>query len=75
MFPLLIHVYRLHEESPSSLELDEEGEDCASSNWTLPAAEFHGLWDSLVFDVDIKNNVSVGYCRLRVLHVWGIRFH
>lgn len=63
MFPLLIHVYRLHEESPSSLELDEEGEDCASSNWTLPAAEFHGLWDSLVFDVDIKNNVSL-YSRL-----------
>ena len=25
----------------------------------LFAAEFHGLWDSLVYDADVKQNVSV----------------
>lgn len=76
--PLMLHVYRLYEDGPVAEELEEEGDDCASSNWTLPASqlaprhapvtachmllvlaeEFHGLWDSLIFDIDIKQNVS-----------------
>ncbi|KAL1130699.1 hypothetical protein AAG570_011940 [Ranatra chinensis] len=29
----------------------------AAYYWTLPCAQFHGLWDSLVFDSDIKDRL------------------
>nr|QIC49979.1 putative pachytene checkpoint protein 2 [Actinia equina] len=49
---LAIHVFQLHEDGPASEELEEE--ISAASHWLLPSAEFNGLWDSLVFDSDVK---------------------
>ena len=55
-----IHVYCLSDEGPSQEELDEE--DLAAANhWMLPSTDFHGLWDSLVFDSHIKAEVLYKY--------------
>ena len=53
-----IHVYQLHTEGPAQEDLEEEGDLAAASHWLLPATPFHGLWDSLVFDADIKTGVN-----------------
>ncbi|XP_063670551.1 pachytene checkpoint protein 2 homolog isoform X2 [Pan troglodytes] len=49
---------QLNEDGPSSENLEEETENLIASNhWVLPAAEFHGLWDSLVYDVEVKSHL------------------
>ncbi|NP_001405553.1 pachytene checkpoint protein 2 homolog isoform 4 [Mus musculus] len=55
---IALHIFQLNEEGPSSENLDEETENIiAASHWVLPAAEFHGLWDSLVYDVEVKSHL------------------
>ncbi len=50
-------MYQLNSDSPGQEELDDE--DLAAANhWVLPSTEFHGLWDSLIFDSSIKSHVS-----------------
>ena len=57
-----VHVYQLQPEGPSHEELDDEqGDLAAASHWMLPAVQFHGLWDSLVFDSSIKSGVRQTY--------------
>nr|XP_020670633.1 pachytene checkpoint protein 2 homolog isoform X2 [Pogona vitticeps] len=52
---LSIHIFHLNEEGPRAENLDEEDEAIVAANhWVLPAVEFHGLWDSLVYDAQIK---------------------
>ncbi|KAF4798276.1 thyroid hormone receptor interactor 13 [Turdus rufiventris] len=54
---LCIHIFHLNEEGPTSENLEEENEDItAAHHWVLPAAEFHGLWESLIYDTDVKSN-------------------
>ncbi|XP_053449653.1 pachytene checkpoint protein 2 homolog isoform X2 [Nycticebus coucang] len=53
-----LHVFQLNEDGPSSENLEEETENIIAANhWVLPAAEFHGLWDSLVYDVHVKSHL------------------
>ncbi|KFP33020.1 Pachytene checkpoint protein 2 [Colius striatus] len=55
---LSLHIFHLNEEGPSSENLEEENEDIiAASHWVLPAAEFHGLWESLVYDTEVKSHL------------------
>uniref|UniRef100_A0A8P0TPN8 Pachytene checkpoint protein 2 homolog n=1 Tax=Canis lupus familiaris TaxID=9615 RepID=A0A8P0TPN8_CANLF len=55
---IALHVFQLNEGGPSSETLEEETENItAASHWVLPAAEFHGLWDSLVYDVEVKSHL------------------
>ncbi|KAH0521528.1 Pachytene checkpoint protein 2-like protein [Microtus ochrogaster] len=55
---IALHIFQLNEDGPTSENLDEETENIiAASNWVLPAAEFHGLWDSLVYDVEVKSHL------------------
>lgn len=54
---LVLHVYTLNEGGPATEELDDE-DLAAANNWLLPAAEFNGIWESLIFDSDIKSQVS-----------------
>ncbi|XP_020894104.1 pachytene checkpoint protein 2 homolog [Exaiptasia diaphana] len=49
---LAIHVFQLHEDGPASEELEEE--ISAANHWLLPSIEFDGLWDSLIFDSEVK---------------------
>uniref|UniRef100_A0A7N9IC68 Pachytene checkpoint protein 2 homolog n=1 Tax=Macaca fascicularis TaxID=9541 RepID=A0A7N9IC68_MACFA len=53
-----LHIFQLNEDGPSSENLEEETENIIAANhWVLPAAEFHGLWDSLVYDVEVKSHL------------------
>ncbi|XP_055991049.1 pachytene checkpoint protein 2 homolog isoform X1 [Sorex fumeus] len=53
-----LHIFQLNEDGPSSENLEEEAENIVAANhWVLPAAEFHGLWDSLVYDAEVKSHL------------------
>lgn len=59
-----VHLTRLCDDgaTTSDLEMGEEGgevqsETPACQQYTLPAREFHGIWESLVFDSDIKDTM------------------
>ena len=53
---LELHVFQLHSDGPAEEELDDE--DLAAANhWLLPATDFSGLWESLIFDSKIKQQV------------------
>ncbi|XP_071306309.1 pachytene checkpoint protein 2 homolog isoform X1 [Agelaius tricolor] len=55
---LSLHVFHLNEEGPTSENLEEENDDItAAHHWVLPAAEFHGLWESLIYDTEVKSNL------------------
>ncbi|XP_048773297.2 pachytene checkpoint protein 2 homolog [Ostrea edulis] len=54
---LMLHVYRLNEDGPGTEELDDEEDMAAAHHWLLPALDFNGLWDSLVYDEDIKKGL------------------
>ncbi|KAL4690818.1 hypothetical protein H8959_013779 [Pygathrix nigripes] len=57
-----LHIFQLNEDGPSSENLEEETENIIAANhWVLPAAEFHGLWDSLVYDVEVKSHLFFFY--------------
>lgn len=41
---------------------DSDAESVTTSNhWMLPNAEFHGLWESLIYDEGIKENVNLSF--------------
>ncbi|XP_065827691.1 pachytene checkpoint protein 2 homolog isoform X2 [Oscarella lobularis] len=55
------YVFGLNESMPSSDDLvlscnkEEEEEDMTvATHWRLPCSEFHGLWESLVYDSSVK---------------------
>uniref|UniRef100_A0A674CM05 Pachytene checkpoint protein 2 homolog n=1 Tax=Salmo trutta TaxID=8032 RepID=A0A674CM05_SALTR len=50
---LSIHIFTLNDDGPSTLNLEEE-ELSAANHWLLPAAEFHGIWESLVYESGVK---------------------
>ncbi|XP_042329529.1 pachytene checkpoint protein 2 homolog [Sceloporus undulatus] len=55
---LSIHIFHLNEEGPSAENLEAEDEDIVAANhWVLPTVEFHGLWDSLIYESQIKSNL------------------
>lgn len=47
-----IHVFQLHDDGPATEELEED--IAAANHWLLPSEDFHGIWDSLIFDSDVK---------------------
>jgi len=53
-----IYVYQLHDGREETEQLDSEDEVTAASHWLLPSTHFDGLWESLIYDDNIKNNVS-----------------
>ncbi|KAG9337770.1 hypothetical protein JZ751_028268 [Albula glossodonta] len=54
---LSIHIFTLNDEGPSTLNLEEEEELSAANHWLLPAAEFHGVWESLVYEDGLKTQL------------------
>ncbi|UYV70733.1 TRIP13 [Cordylochernes scorpioides] len=54
---LELHVYREHHDGPGCEDLGEEEEITAATHWLLPSQDFHGLWDSLVMDSEIKSQL------------------
>ncbi|KAI5611992.1 pachytene checkpoint protein 2-like isoform X1 [Silurus asotus] len=57
MSQLCIHIFSLNDDGPSTLNLDEEEALSAANHWLLPAAEFHGIWESLVYEEGIKTQL------------------
>lgn len=55
---LSIHIFHLNEEGPSAENLEAEDENIVAANhWVLPTVEFHGLWESLIYDAKIKSDL------------------
>ncbi|KAJ8290716.1 hypothetical protein GJAV_G00016660 [Gymnothorax javanicus] len=54
---LSVHIFSLNDEGPSILNLEEEEDLSAANHWLLPAAEFHGIWESLVYEDGIKTQL------------------
>uniref|UniRef100_A0A672Z608 Pachytene checkpoint protein 2 homolog n=2 Tax=Sphaeramia orbicularis TaxID=375764 RepID=A0A672Z608_9TELE len=52
-----VHIFTLSEESPSTLSLEDDEELSAANHWLLPAAEFHGIWESLVYENGLKTQL------------------
>ncbi|KAL2634595.1 hypothetical protein R1flu_006074 [Riccia fluitans] len=53
---LQVHVYQLNEGGPAE---ELEGNDTIPSfhEWMLPAREFHGLWESLIYESALKQHL------------------
>ncbi|KAK3085404.1 hypothetical protein FSP39_002835 [Pinctada imbricata] len=51
-----LHVFQLQNDGPGTEELDDE-DLAAASHWILPAGEFSGIWESLVFDDEVKHRL------------------
>ncbi|KAI3360466.1 hypothetical protein L3Q82_002362 [Scortum barcoo] len=54
---LSVHIFTLNEDGPSTLSLEEDEELSAANHWLLPAAEFHGIWESLVYESGVKTQL------------------
>ncbi|XP_067365939.1 pachytene checkpoint protein 2 homolog isoform X2 [Channa argus] len=52
-----IHIFTLNEDGPSMLSLEEDEELSAANHWLLPADEFHGIWESLVYENGVKTQL------------------
>jgi hypothetical protein len=57
------YVYRLDLEG-QQVEVMEgsdgvDDEISAASHWILPSVDFHGLWENLIYDPAIKENVNL----------------
>ncbi|CAJ1062110.1 pachytene checkpoint protein 2 homolog [Xyrichtys novacula] len=52
-----IHIFTLNEDAPSTLSLEDDEELSAANHWLLPAAEFHGIWESLVYESGVKTQL------------------
>ncbi|KAL0483938.1 pachytene checkpoint protein TRIP13 [Acrasis kona] len=54
---LRVTVYQLNDEGGAEEMADEAEEIPACKQWILPSTDFNGLWNSLVFEDDIKSNL------------------
>lgn len=53
-------VYKLHHSGPFLDNLDCDGNDqVLSTSWILPSNDFHGLWENLIYDFNIKKKVCL----------------
>ncbi|CAA7404841.1 unnamed protein product [Spirodela intermedia] len=52
----VVHVYQLSEEGPGE-ELSGDGVLASFNEWMLPAKEFDGLWESLVYETGLKQRL------------------
>uniref|UniRef100_A0A668A397 Pachytene checkpoint protein 2 homolog n=1 Tax=Myripristis murdjan TaxID=586833 RepID=A0A668A397_9TELE len=52
-----IHIFTLSDDCPSMLSLEEDEELSAANHWLLPATEFHGIWESLVYESAVKTQL------------------
>ncbi|GMH01241.1 hypothetical protein Nepgr_003080 [Nepenthes gracilis] len=51
-----VHVYQLSEEGPCE-ELGGDGQFSSFNEWNLPAKEFDGMWDSLIYESGLKQRL------------------
>uniref|UniRef100_A0A1B6FQZ4 AAA+ ATPase domain-containing protein n=2 Tax=Proconiini TaxID=565685 RepID=A0A1B6FQZ4_9HEMI len=55
------HVYRMNREGAQleCIDVGDSGEEDqpVAHHWILPSSDFHGLWESLVYDCGVKENL------------------
>lgn len=62
-----MYVYRLNIDGASEEYTDESEESVSScSQWVLPSKDFDGLWENLIYDIDIKQSL-IQYCSTALL--------
>ncbi|XP_055640110.1 pachytene checkpoint protein 2 homolog [Toxorhynchites rutilus septentrionalis] len=55
---LCLYTYLLSEGTGEEETVQQDGDEVQVSNhWLLPAREFHGLWESLIYEDDLKENL------------------
>ncbi|XP_073125283.1 pachytene checkpoint protein 2 homolog isoform X2 [Henckelia pumila] len=52
----VIHVFQLSEEGPCE-EFNNDGQLASFNEWILPAKEFDGLWESLIYESGLKQRL------------------
>lgn len=52
----VIHVFQLSEEGPCE-ELNADGQLSSFNEWILPAKEFDGMWESLIYESGLKQRL------------------
>ncbi|KAJ4972541.1 hypothetical protein NE237_005715 [Protea cynaroides] len=52
----VVHVFQLSEEGPGE-ESSGDGQLSSFNEWILPAKEFDGMWESLIFEVGLKQRL------------------
>lgn len=52
----VVHVFQLSEEGPCE-ELSGDGQHSTFNEWILPAKEFDGMWDSLIYESGLKQRL------------------
>ncbi|XP_012256523.1 pachytene checkpoint protein 2 homolog isoform X2 [Athalia rosae] len=56
-----LHVYRLHEDEPATETIHDNDNNSdelpVATHWVLPSSDFKGLWESLYYDSDLKENL------------------
>lgn len=52
----VVHVYQLSEEGPCE-ELQGDGQPSSFNEWVLPAKEFDGMWESLIYESGLKQRL------------------
>lgn len=61
-------VYQMCKDSPQIDSVDEDSEEVpASLNWTLPNVEFEGLWESLIYEQGLKEEL-ISYVKTTLLY-------
>lgn len=53
----VIHVFKLTTEGPMDENAGLDAEIATCQQTQLPSRQLHGLWDSLIFDANVKSNV------------------
>ena len=57
MDKLDIYVYQLHDSHKEMEQLDSDDEAVAACHWLLPTVQFDGIWESLIYDGNVKTSV------------------
>ncbi|XP_051136458.1 pachytene checkpoint protein 2 homolog isoform X2 [Andrographis paniculata] len=52
----VVHVFQLSEEGPCE-DLSSDGQLASFNEWILPAKEFDGMWESLIYDSGLKQRL------------------
>ena len=57
---LRVHVYRLTQENAATETIRTDSDEMsAATHWILPSKDFHGLWESLIYESDVKEHVRI----------------
>ena len=52
---LQVFAFQLNEEGPAEETTEDDESTTAYTQWELPAKEFDGLWESLIYDTSVQN--------------------